>query len=110
MKNKRIIKKNFEFQRIISSKKVIKDQSFVIYFLPSEKGYLEYGISVGKKIGNAVVRNKIKRKVRILINNLLEQYGNKSYQIIVIVRPQFLNRSFQVNQESLQRLIKKMNS
>lgn len=108
MEKQRIIKKNFEFQQIIGAQQFIKDANFVIYFIPSKTGYLEYGISVGKKIGNAVVRNKVKRQVRILMDGLLSEYGQKNYRIIVIVRPQYLRKDFKINQENLSKLLKKL--
>ncbi|AME13282.1 hypothetical protein MmmBen181_1172 [Mycoplasma mycoides subsp. mycoides] len=49
MKNKRVIKKNFEFQEIINYKKTIKNFCFIIYYKDNDQSYLKYGISVGKK-------------------------------------------------------------
>ena len=105
MKNKRIIKKNFEFQKIIGQQKPIKNSSFVIHFIVSDNNYLEYGVSVGKKIGKAFQRNRIKRQVRNLIKNSLEKHGDKSYKIVLIVRPQFLGKSFVENQKNLDSLL-----
>lgn len=108
MKNKRIIKENFAFQEVIEKKKSFKNQSFVIYVSDSEKGFLEYGISVGKKIGNAVVRNKIKRQIRMMFKEIICTYGDKNKQVIVLARKSYLDKNYQDNLNNLNALISKL--
>ncbi|AEM69057.1 ribonuclease P protein component [Mycoplasma putrefaciens] len=110
MKNKRIIKKNFEFQEIIANKNFAKNICFVLYYKPNDKGYLRYGISVGKKIGNAVVRNKIKRQIRMIFNEVVSLYGDKSFDVIVIVRKAMLEVKFDTSSNALKKMIKNLNS
>ncbi|WP_031542401.1 ribonuclease P protein component [Mesoplasma photuris] len=105
MKNKRIIKDNFKFQSIISKQKVLKNPSFIIYFEKSEIGFLQYGISVGKKLGNAVFRNKIKRQVRMMMNEVIKTEGDKSYKIIVMARKAMTNKDFETNQNALKNVV-----
>ncbi|AJM72227.1 ribonuclease P protein component [Mycoplasma yeatsii] len=108
MKNKRIIKKNFEFQDIISTKNSIKNLCFVIYYRSNDKGYLRYGISVGKKIGNAVVRNKVKRQIRMLINNNINLFGEKPFDIIILARKPILDIKFETTSNSFKKIINKL--
>jgi len=61
------IKKYSEFQKVIEEGDIKKTCFFVSYTIPNEIGYSRFGISVPKKTGNAVVRNKIKRQVRAAI-------------------------------------------
>ena len=46
--------------------------------------YSRYGISVGKKLGNAVFRNKYKRKIRAIIDNYKKNYINIQDYIIIL--------------------------
>ncbi|ATZ16888.1 ribonuclease P (protein C5) [Williamsoniiplasma luminosum] len=113
MKNKRIIKKNFEFQEIIKQNHVLKNSSFVVYFQKTNEPKLEFGISVGKKIGNAVVRNQVKRQIRMQIFNLLPEFGALNFKIIIIARPVFLKTKYEQNNNELNKIltrIKKINN
>ncbi|WP_026389438.1 ribonuclease P protein component [[Acholeplasma] multilocale] len=105
MKNKRIIKGNFEFQNIISKQKSIKNVAFVLYFEKTDNDFLEYGISVGKKIGNAVIRNKIKRQIRMMMNDIIKTHGDKEYKVIILARKAMLDKTFEFNQRALTKLI-----
>ncbi|PLT29502.1 ribonuclease P protein component [Peribacillus deserti] len=65
MKKKLRIKKNEEFQTVFQKGKSVANRQFVIYILEkSNQDYFRIGLSISKKIGNAVVRNQIKRYIR----------------------------------------------
>jgi len=109
MKNKRIIKPNYLFQEIINNKEVIRNNTFIIYFKKnSEPEFLKYWISVGKKTGNAVVRNKVKRQIRMMVKDSLNEFGSLNYQIIILAKKNYLEYSFSQNQKSLIYLLNKL--
>ena len=85
------IKKYSEFQKVIQADNVKKSSFFVLYKLDNELGYSRFGISVPKKIGNAVVRNKIKRQVRSAIGQSTN--FEESVDIVLIIR-----KSYDINQ------------
>jgi len=59
------VKKNSEFQDILRTGKSFANRELVIYYKKSfNQDHFRIGISVGKKIGNAVTRNRIKRLIR----------------------------------------------
>ncbi len=94
MKKKFIVKHNRDFEKIMQSGKVKKNKSFVIYSNETDLPYDKYGISVSKKLGNAVFRNKFKRKIRSIIDNYKKNYINgKDY--IIILRKGAIEKSFQ---------------
>ncbi|WP_434324576.1 ribonuclease P protein component [Mycoplasma capricolum] len=108
MKNKRVIKKNFEFQEIINYKKTIKNFCFVIYYKDNDESYLKYGISVGKKIGNAVIRNKVKRQIRMILKQNISEIGTVSKDIIILVRKSVLELKYATLSKLLIKLIKEI--
>ena len=93
MKKENRVKKNTEFYNIIQNGKKYYTKAFNIYINDSVKGTYRFGISVSKKIGNAVVRNKIKRQLRQIVHNNKKYYqNNKDY--IIIVKNDYLNYEF----------------
>ena len=104
MKKGNIIKKQEDFNRIIQKGRSIKNKNFVIYYEKNSFGYDKYGISVGKKIGTAVVRNKYKRKIRSIIDEYKKDYQN-SMNYIIILRKSSLDISYQELKMSFFKLI-----
>lgn len=58
------IKAKKEFQSVYEKGHSVVDGLSVFYVLPSENEMTKIGFAVGKKIGNAVIRNHIKRMMR----------------------------------------------
>ncbi|MCG7419250.1 ribonuclease P protein component [Macrococcus epidermidis] len=59
------IKKNDDFQKVYKQGKSVANKQFIIYRLRNQENeHFRLGISVSKKIGNAVTRNRIKRAIR----------------------------------------------
>ena len=106
MKKEYRIKKNEDFQTIIKDKKSVANRKFVIYYKVNDC-HLKVGISVSKKLGNAVVRNKTKRQVRMMVHDVFDK--TQKMDIIVIVRNKFLESSYKDNIEDLKYLYDKIN-
>lgn len=79
-----IVKNQRDFDRIIKEGRYRKNNSYVIYYEKNNLPYDRYGISVGKRIGNAVNRNKFKRKLRAIIDNYKKLYVNNQDYIIIL--------------------------
>ena len=105
MKKKYIVKENRDFEDIIRNGKCIKGKNFIVHFKKNDLKYDRFGISVSKKIGNAVIRNKFKRKIRAIIDNNKKDYNNpKDY--IIILRGSATERSFQELDNELSKFLK----
>lgn len=87
--------KNYEFSSIIQNRQFVKSSSFVLYFRKRKEEHSRIGISVGKKLGNAVCRNKVKRQVRSIVDTVFT--FEEPYDLIIIVRPNYKDKSFSEN-------------
>ena len=101
-----IVKTKEDFNEIIQTGICKKNKYFVIYYKENKKDYDCFGISVGKKIGNAVIRNKYKRKIRSIIDIYRKSYVN-SKDYIIILRSSALSISFDEMKENLFFLLRK---
>lgn len=98
------VKKSDEFAKIMNYKKFYTCPSFSLYVKPRVEEHARVGISVGKKLGNAVVRNKVKRQVREMIHEIYN-FG-ESFDTIILVRVKYREESYINNKKLLERLVK----
>ena len=103
-----VVKHQHDFDRIIKLNNFTKSKYFVIYQEVNNLKYDCFGISVGKKLGNAVYRNKMKRKIRSIIDIYRKDYNNnKNY--IKILKNKGKDMSFNELKEDLLTLLLKLN-
>ena len=88
-------------------KKFVVNKAFVIYYRQKQEENARIGISVSKKIGKANVRNKIKRQVRMMFQDMLEL--SMQNDMICIVRNGYPNNTFEQNKSLLTELVNKIN-
>ena len=99
------IKKYSEFQKVIEAADFKKTCFFVSYRLANELGYSRFGISVPKRIGSAVIRNRIKRQVRSAIGQSTN--FEESVDIVLIVRKTYQIEEFAKVKSEIQQLLEK---
>ena len=104
MKKAERIKKKQEFDDFIKKTKYKKNAFFVIHSNKKREEASRFGIAVGTKIGNAVIRNKLKRRVREIINETKNLF-QKDQDYIIIVRKQCLDIDYEQMKEKLTELI-----
>ena len=105
MKSKIIaLSKNEEFKKLLQQKKV-SNKYVTIYFgylNEKDKNRLNISFVTKKKIGNAVRRNKIKRRLRNIMNDAIKKISiNLHYSYLVIAKPTMLNNEFKLIKETM---------
>ncbi len=89
-----IIKKNEEFQMIFEKGHSMNGKYLVAYFLTNQFGYNRFGFCVGKKIGIAVRRNRMKRLLREAVRTL-DYSGKAGWDIVLVARFGMIRASLQ---------------
>ena len=94
-----IVRKTKDFEEIINNGTNIKNKLFVVHSKKNNLPYDRFGISVSKKLGNAVFRNYYKRIIRSIIDNYKKDYVN-SKDYIIILRKEPINQKYEILQDS----------
>ena len=105
MKSKIIaLSKNEEFKSLLKKKK-LTNKYVTIFFgkLPNKDNKkINISFSVKKKIGNAPNRNKIKRRLRSIIDEAVKKITiNFDFSILVIAKESMLNNEYKIIKETL---------
>lgn len=109
MKKTYRIKKESEFQTAFKKGKSFANRQLVLYVYPKpEQVHFRVGLSVGKKNGNAVKRNQIKRHLRQGVYELADMI-RPDVDILLIARQDIRDKSFQQIKQSLVHVMKLAN-
>jgi len=102
------LKKNSHFQRVYKNGKSKASKNLVVYWLNNENinPVNRYGITISKKIGNAVVRNKLKRRIK----DILRRWDDNNYikpglDIVIIARKPVVDLDYHQIKTDLKKLL-----
>lgn len=106
MKKINIVRKNIEFNNIINIGCRFKSNFFYIYLLKNDYKYNRYGIAVSKKIGNAVIRNKFKRQIKDIIDDIHINFIG--FNLILVAKISIKNVTYKDIKEDIIKIFKKI--
>ena len=109
MKKYEVVKSNILFNEIIHKGKFFYNNYFIIYMQEAEQFKPHFGIAVSKKYGSAVERNKIKRQIRVLIDNNKKLFPNK-FNYIIMIKKDYKTINFKQKNMELENLLRKVNN
>lgn len=84
------MRRSFEFARVRRHGRSASTRLLVLAILPNNQEFNRYGFVVGKRIGNAVVRNRVRRRLRAAIK-ALEPQLHGGYDVVIIARGPIAN-------------------
>jgi len=90
-----------DFANVFKHGKAAANHQFVVYVKKSEAESFRFGVSVSRKIGGAVVRNRIRRRVKEIVRRM-EPEMRKQVDIVCIVR----KAALELDHEGLQRSLR----
>ena len=108
------LKKSNQFKKVLKEKKVHSNYFSIFaaknFFTPKYKSNLIISFVMKKKIGNAVKRNKIRRKLKAIVQKLLKKRGaiSKDYTYIVFGKPKAYTQKQKVLMPLMEKTFKKI--
>ena len=108
MKRTISLKKTKEFQRVLNKGKWFGGTLISVYLLPNRSEKNLIGIAVGRKIGKATKRNRIKRVIRAVYDNLAQEI-DIGYNILFVWRSQakFEDLKYETMRKDMKRAFRK---
>jgi len=101
------IKRNNEFRRIYASGKSAATGNIVLYCKKNRQGKSQLGITVSTKVGKAVTRNRVRRRLRE-IYRLHEGEICRGFDIIVVARVKSVEATYMQLERDFLRLADKL--
>ena len=105
------LSKNEEFKTLLKQKKISNKYITIFFGKLKNKNKTKLNISfvTKKKIGNSVKRNKIKRRLRNIVNDAVKNINLRfSYSYLVIAKPTMLNNEYIIIKETIFRDLEKI--
>ncbi len=93
MKHSQSLKKNADFQNVYKCGKSFANKYLVMYVKENDLSTNRIGISVSKKVGNSVIRHRVKRLI-LESYRLHEDMFNSGLDMVIIARTTAKDKSY----------------
>jgi ribonuclease P protein component len=98
------IRSREDFARISEKGRSRADRLMVVRFVPNGRDYDRFGISTGRRLGGAVQRNRLRRRLREVLRRVPNDSGH-GWDVLIVVRPAAVDASFDELRTALERLL-----
>lgn len=106
MKRQYRVRENKRFQQIRRNGSSYSNKPLVLCVLPNELDYSRFGFSVSNRIGKAVQRNKIKRRLREAMRLRIDEI-EPGWDIVFIARNPIRNATYSEMDQACARLLRR---
>ena len=83
-----------EFERVYRQGTAYRGKLFSVHAFPNEHGTPRLGLSVSRKVGNAVTRNAVRRRLREVFHSCISEISG-SLDLVVSARPAAAQATFE---------------
>jgi ribonuclease P protein component len=106
MQRRHRLKKSAEFQRVRALKRSWAHPLLVLYVAPNDLALTRVGISTSKRVGKAVVRNRVKRLIREAVRSCLPSLP-AGRDLVLIARPATAEAGFDQVRQAVESLLRR---
>ena len=107
MKRTMTVKENYEFRRIYAKGRSGVSPYLVVYVRPNRRGRNRLGVTVSTKLGHAVVRNRVRRRIREIFR-LSQGKMKQGYDCIVVARTRAAHADYWELKRAFEKTCKKL--
>ena len=100
------LRKKYMFAYCYRAGKTVRSKALIMYYTPSKNKNVKVGISVSKKVGGAVSRNRARRVIREAITPFLVNINN-NFNLILVAKENLLSFSFGEIKNQIEQMITK---
>jgi ribonuclease P protein component len=104
VKGEQYLTKDFQYGNVYEHGKTWVNRHLVVKTVSTQASITRYGFSVSKRVGKAVVRNLVKRRLREIVRKESLKPG---WDLVIIARPPSARLAYPELQSSLIKLLKK---
>ncbi len=101
------LKKNYEFRRVYNKGRSGVSSFLVVYARPNRSGKNRLGVTVGTKLGKAVVRNRVRRRLRE-IYRLSQPEMKQGYDVVLVARTRAAAASYRELQRAFRKICEQL--
>lgn len=102
------LKKRKQFVRVMDKGRKLISSGLILLYAPNELTENRIGFTVTKKVGNAVTRNRIRRRLREVVRLGLPRFKKTGYDFVLIGRKSTFERPFYRLQKDFSYLLKEI--
>ncbi len=99
------LRKNTEFVSTMKGKRLSLD-GLSLFYARNGRGNFRIGISVSKKLANAVKRNRLKRQIRNIVMNILAGYA-LGYDLVFVARRELYSSSYEQIRKTVEAILRR---
>ena len=107
MKHTVALKQNHEFRRLYKKGKSAVSPYFVLYCRKTGRPVSRLGITASVRLGNAVQRNRARRRIRELYRTHEEEL-RPGYDVVIVARTRVIYSHYAELERSFRQLVKKL--
>jgi ribonuclease P protein component len=98
-----------EFERVYRQGTAYRGKLFSVHGFPNEHGTPRLGLSVSRKVGNAVTRNAVRRRLREVFHSCISEMC-KNLDLVVSARPAAAEATFEELREEFSKSLGRVGS